>query len=192
MEKVLDLLVISFTTAEQWRQWLAKNYGQTEGIWLKIAKKASGKKSPSYAEALDEALCYGWIDGQKRAYDEQYFVQKFSPRRAKSIWSKINVEKVAQLTATGRMHPSGLKAVEAAKKDGRWERAYDSGRTMAIPPDFQAALDQNPRAKSFFASLNKTNVYAFLWRIQTTNKAENRQAKIKKFITMLNKGEKLY
>jgi uncharacterized protein YdeI (YjbR/CyaY-like superfamily) len=192
MKTPTELPTVLFEDQAAWHDWLEQHAAQEEGLWLKIAKKASGRRSVSYAEALDEALCYGWIDGQKQAYNESYFLQKFTPRRAKSIWSKINVEKVGALTDAGRMKPTGLAAVAAAQKDGRWEQAYDSHRTIEAPPDFLAALDAHPRAKQFYATLNKTNVYAILWRIHTTKKPELRAAKIEKLIDMLDRGEKLH
>ena len=174
MESLANLPIQLFETASDWEKWLAEHYMETAGLWLKIAKKASGKASVSYAEALDSALCYGWIDGQKQSYDEQYFLQKFTPRRPKSIWSKVNVDKIAALSAAGRMQASGIAAVEAAKQDGRWDQAYDSHSTSTMPDDFQKALDQNPSAQTFFASLNKTQRYSFLWRIQTARTPEAR------------------
>jgi uncharacterized protein YdeI (YjbR/CyaY-like superfamily) len=146
----------------------------------------------SYQEALEEALCYGWIDSQKQAYDNDYYLQKFTPRGPKSIWSKNNVAKVESLINMGKMQPAGLAAIEAAKQDGRWNAAYDSPSASKVPEDFQAALDKNPKAKQFFATLNKANVYAFCWRVQTAKKPETRKARIEKFIDMLNRGEKLH
>ena len=192
MEVFKDLPVLLFVTPHEWRDWLEDNHGQPQGVWLKHAKKASGQKSVSYQEALEEALCYGWIDGQKQSYDTDYFLQKFTPRRPKSVWSKVNVDKVAALIVSGKMQPAGLAAVESAKQDGRWEAAYDSSSSMTVPEDFQAALDQNPRAKQFFATLNKANVYAYCWRVQTAKKPETRKARIDKFIDMLNRGEQLH
>jgi uncharacterized protein YdeI (YjbR/CyaY-like superfamily) len=192
METFAGLPVYQFETQKQWRAWLDKHHTQTSGVWLKIAKKATGIATVTYAEALDEALCYGWIDGQKNSYDGDYFLQRFTPRRPKSIWSKINIAKVAALTEAGKMKPGGLAAVTAAKADGRWAQAYDSHSTSTVPADFQAALDRNQQAKEFFATLNKTNTYAFLWRIQTAKKPVTRQARIEKFITMLANGEKLH
>ncbi len=186
------LQILLFESPEDWRSWLQKHQAQTEGVWLLHAKKASGKKSVSYAEALDEALCYGWIDSQKQTYDELYYKQKYTPRRAKSIWSKVNVAKAEQFIKEGKMQPTGFAAIEAAKANGEWARAYDSGSTITTPKDFQAALNKNPKAKEFYASLNKTNTYAFCWRIQTAKKPETRQARIEKFISMLEHGEKLY
>lgn len=181
-----------FETAADFEQWLEANQSNTEGVWLKIAKKGSGKISVLVSEALDACLCYGWIDGQRLALDDAYFLQKYVPRRPKSTWSKVNVEKVAVLTAAGRMKPGGLAAVEMAKQDGRWDQAYESQRNMTVPVDFQAALDANPKAKEFFATLNKTNTYAFCFRIETAKKPETRQARIEKFIAMLSEGKAIY
>lgn len=192
MEVIRDLPILLLNDQPSWHNWLEENHEQTQGIWLKLAKKSSGKSSVSYSEALDEALCYGWIDGQKQAYDDEYWLQKFTPRGPKSIWSKVNVTKSEELIKSGLMQPSGLKAVEFAKKDGRWEAAYDSPSSASVPGDFQAALGKNPKAKQFFETLNKANVYAFCWRIQTAQKPETRKARIEKFIDMLNKGEKLH
>src|SRR5581483_3130492 len=139
-----------------------------------------------------EALCYGWIDGQKQAYDNEYWLQKFTPRGPRSIWSKVNVTSAEALIKSGKMQPPGLAAVELAKRNGRWDAAYDSPSTSTVPEDFQAALNKNPQAKQFFATLNKANVYGFCWRIQTAKKLETRKARIEKFIDMLNKGEKLH
>lgn len=192
METFAGLPVRQFETQKQWRAWLDKHHTQTTGVWLKIAKKSAAIATVTYTEALDEALCYGWIDGQGNGLDAQYYLQRFTPRRPKSIWSKINVAKIAALTAAGKMKPAGLAAVSAAKEDGRWDQAYDSHSTSTVPADFQAALDKNPQAKEFFATLNKTNTYAFLWRIQTAKRPKTRQARIEKFIVMLANGEKLH
>jgi uncharacterized protein YdeI (YjbR/CyaY-like superfamily) len=187
-----EIPVLLFTDQSAWAAWLAENYATSAGVWLRLAKKASGLSSVSYVEALDVALCYGWIDGQKQSYDEDSWLQKFTPRGAKSVWSKINREKVAQLIARGLMQPAGLAAVESAKQDGRWEAAYDSARTMTVPADFQAALDQNAAAAAFFVTLNSANRYAILWRIQTAKKAETRTKRIEQFIRMLENQEKLH
>jgi uncharacterized protein YdeI (YjbR/CyaY-like superfamily) len=192
MEMFKDLPVKLFTTQADWRAWLEANHAQVLGVWLKHAKKASGKTSVSYAEAVEEALCYGWIDSQKLAYDNDYFLQKFTPRGPKSVWSKTNVAKVEALIKAGKMQPAGLAVIDLAKQDGRWQAAYDSSSTSTVPEDFLAALDKNPHAKQFFESLNKANVYAFCWRIQTAKKPETRQARIEKFIDMLNRGEKFH
>lgn len=192
METFKDLPVLLFTSQKDWRAWLEDNHAQPQGVWLKHAKKSSGKESVSYQEALEEALCYGWIDSQRQTYDDDYFLQKFTPRGSKSVWSKVNVAKVEALMSSGKMRPAGLAAINAAKQDGRWDAAYDSQSTNKIPEDFLAALDKNPKAKQFFATLNKANVYRFCWRIQTAKKPETRQARIEKFIGMLQQGEKLH
>ena len=189
MQTPNDLPVLFFANGEQWREWLHQHHAQPSGVWLQLAKKAAKIKSVTYDEALDVALCYGWIDGQLRPRDAEYYIQKFTPRRAKSVWSKRNVAKVAALTKAGLMQPSGIAEIEAAKKDGRWQQAYDSPSNMTVPADFQAALDQNPAAKAMFATLNKTNAYSFLWRIQTAKKSETRQARIAQFVQMLQEGK---
>jgi uncharacterized protein YdeI (YjbR/CyaY-like superfamily) len=187
-----DLPILLFAQPNDWRAWLHEHHASSTGVWLRLAKKASALTSQSYAEALDVALCYGWIDGQKNSYDEDSWLQKFTPRGAKSVWSKINREKVAALTASGQIQPSGLRAVELAKQDGRWDAAYDSQSNATVPEDFQAALDASPQAKSFFATLNSVNRYAILFRIQTAKKAETRLKRIEQFIGMLERNEKLY
>ncbi|HVX47764.1 MAG TPA: YdeI/OmpD-associated family protein [Candidatus Saccharimonadales bacterium] len=192
MELFKDLPVLLFASQKDWNAWLENNHNRPQGVWLKHAKKSSSKKSVSYQEALEEALCYGWIDSQKQAYDHDYFLQKFTPRGPKSIWSKNNVAKVESLIKIGKMQPSGLAAVNEAKHDGRWDDAYDSPSASKVPEDFQAALDKNPKARQFFETLNKANVYAFCWRVQTAKKPETRIARIDKFIEMLNRGEKLH
>ncbi len=190
--KPTELPTLPFESKKKWADWLAKQHDKSAGVWLKLAKKATGIPSVTYAEALDVALCYGWIDGQKGSFDEQYFLQKFTPRRPKSIWSKINVEKVEQLIASGEMKPAGLKAVKAAKQDGRWDAAYESQKNISIPEDFQSALDKNKKAKAFFKTLNSANRYAFLFRIQTAKKAETRAKRISQFVEMLERGEKFH
>ncbi len=184
--------VLSFETASAWETWLAEHYADTGGIWLKIAKKESRLPSVTYAEALDSALCYGWIDGQKAAFNEQYWLQKFTPRRPKSIWSKINCDKVDALIAEGRMQPAGMRQVELAKADGRWDLAYASQSKITVPEDFQSELDKNQEAQEFFKTLNSVNRYAVLHRIQIAKKPETRAALIEKYIWMLAKHEKLY
>ena len=173
------------------RAWL-EQHPESTGVWLKIAKKDSGVASVSYSEALDVALCHGWIDGQKKGYDAQCFLQRFTPRRARSVWSKVNVEKVAALIAAGRMQAPGLAQVDAAKADGRWARAYDGARTSVVPDDLQAALDAQPPAKAFFATLNASNRYAVLWRIQTAVKPETRARRIAQLVDMLARGETVH
>jgi uncharacterized protein YdeI (YjbR/CyaY-like superfamily) len=187
-----ELPVILFEQPKDWANWLDEHHTTAAGLWLRLAKKDSGLQSVTYQEALEVALCYGWIDGQKKIYDESSWLQKFTPRGAKSIWSKINREKAGKLIESGQMKPAGLKAVEAAKQDGRWEAAYDSFSSATVPDDFQAELDKNGEAKAFFDTLNRQNRYAILFRIQTAKKAETRAKRIRQFIEMLEKKEKLY
>src|SRR5690349_16244177 len=159
------LPTLAFAIPADWEAWLEAHHEDTQGVWLKLAKKGSGIPSISYAEALDGALCYGWIDGQKAALDADYWLQKFTPRRARSVWSRVNRDKVTALIAAGRMRPAGLRQVELAKEDGRWDAAYASQRAIEIPEDVQRALDANPQAREFFGTLNSANRYAVLWRI---------------------------
>ena len=187
-----ELLVSPFPHIEEWENWLKDNHDSAKGIWLKLAKKSSGIPSITYEEAVNEALCYGWIDSHKKGFDDHWWLQKFTPRRPNSIWSKRNREKIEALMAGGKMEPAGLKAVEDAKANGQWESAYDSPNNAAIPDDFQAALDNSPDAKEFYATLNSRNTYAILHRIQTAKKPETRQERIGKMIKMLEKKEKLY
>ena len=187
-----DIPVLLFKHQKDWAAWLDKNFGTSSGVWLRVAKKATNLKSLSYNEALEVALCYGWIDAQKKSYDESSWLQKFTPRSAKSIWSKVNRGKAKELIRRGKMKPAGLKAVESAKQDGRWDAAYDSPRSATVPSDFQAELDSNAKAKAFFATLDSRNRYAILYRIQTAKKAETRTKRIQQFIRMLEKKEKLY
>jgi uncharacterized protein YdeI (YjbR/CyaY-like superfamily) len=184
-----DLQVLFFEDGTSWREWLDKNHADPSGVWLKFAKKGSGIPSLNHPGALDEALCYGWIDGQAKSIDEVYYLQKFTPRRAKSIWSKRNIEKVAELISAGKMQPSGMAAIDAAKADGRWEQAYDSPANSTVPSDLQKELEAHPKAKEFFETLNKTNTYAFLWRIQTAKRAETRTKHIARTIEMLEAGK---
>ena len=188
----IDLLVLSFESEQAWEAWLEAHHADSAGVWLKIAKQGSGHATVTYQEALSVALCFGWIDGQKNKFDEQYWLQKFTPRRAKSIWSKINRQKVADLIEQGKMRPAGLREVERAQQDGRWDAAYESQSSATIPDDLQKALDANPAAQAFFNTLNSVNRYAILHRIMTAKKAETRAQRIEKFIAMLNDGKKLY
>ena len=181
-----------FASAQDWELWLKEHHADTKGIWLKLAKKGTGIPSVTYAEALDSALCYGWIDGQKASFDEQYWLQKFTPRGSKSGWSKVNCEKVAALMAGGRMQPAGLRQVELAKADGRWDLAYDSQSKITVPEDFQNELNKNQEAQEFFKTLNSVNRYAVLHRIQIAKKPETRSALIQKYIEMLANHQKLY
>ncbi|HEV2017244.1 MAG TPA: YdeI/OmpD-associated family protein [Gemmatimonadaceae bacterium] len=190
--KGTDALVRAFKDAKAWEWWLVKNQTATDGLWMRIAKKASGTKSITYPEAVEVALCYGWIDAQKKPESETTWLQRFVPRRPRSIWSKINREKALGLIAIGRMQPAGLQEVDRAKKDGRWESAYDSPKNAPIHPDFQKALDESPRASEFFKTLNAANRYAILWRLHTAKKAETRAKRMRSFIEMLEKGETLH
>lgn len=187
-----DLPVLHFEQQRDWENWLEHNHATSPGVWLRLARKGSGMKSLSYAEALEVALCYGWIDGQKKRYDDASWLQKFTPRKAGSIWSKVNREKAEDLIRKGKMKPAGLKAIEKAKQNGTWDSAYDSPSRATVPDDFQEALDQNPRAKAFFATLDSRNRYAILFRIQTAKKPETRKQRIERFIGMLERHEKLY
>jgi uncharacterized protein YdeI (YjbR/CyaY-like superfamily) len=190
--KSKDLPILPFASRKKWADWLAKQHDKSAGVWLELAKKDSGIASVTYDEALDVALCYGWIDGQKKGFDEQYWLQKFTPRGSKSIWSKINTLKAEKLIASGEMKPAGLKAIELAKQDGRWEAAYDSQKNSSVPEDFESELNKNKKAKDFFATLNSVNRYAVLFRIQTAKKAETRAKRIQQFVEMLERNEKIY
>jgi len=192
MPKTTELPIAAFTNKKKWADWLAREHNKSAGVWLQIAKKDSGNPSVSYEEALEVALCYGWIDGQKKGFDDQYWLQKFTPRGPKSIWSKINTEKVERLIANGEMKSAGLKAIELAKQDGRWEAAYASQKNISVPEDFQTALDKNKKAKTFFASLNSVNRYAILFRIHNAKKPETRARKIQQFVEMLEREEKIH
>jgi uncharacterized protein YdeI (YjbR/CyaY-like superfamily) len=187
-----ELPIIAFATQSAWEAWLAEHYADPNGIWLKISKKGADVPSISYAEALEGALCYGWIDGHKRALDEQHWLQKFTPRRAKSIWSQINCNKATALIEAGRIQPAGLRQIELAQADGRWDAAYASQSKATVPDDLQQALDKNPQARDFFLTLNSVNRYAIIFRIQTARKAETRASRIQKFVDMLAKGEMLH
>jgi uncharacterized protein YdeI (YjbR/CyaY-like superfamily) len=190
--KTGDLPILIFNDQPAFEAWLKVHQSNDKGVWIKLAKKGSGTTSIDYAGALESALCFGWIDSQAASYDERYYLQKFSPRTAKSKWSKLNTVKAEALITAGRMQPSGYHQVELAKADGRWEAAYDPQNQITIPDDFQAALDDNPQAKEFFSTLNGINRYAILHRIQVARKPETRSARIKKFIDMLAANEKIY
>jgi uncharacterized protein YdeI (YjbR/CyaY-like superfamily) len=187
-----ELSVISFETAEKWRSWLEQNHQNDSGIWLRIFKKASGKPSVNHGSALEEALCYGWIDGQAKKYDDESYLQKFTRRRPRSIWSKRNIEHIERLEKEGKMQPAGRKEVEAAKADGRWERAYDSPKNMEVPEDFITELSKNKKALAFFETLNKTNRFSIAWRLQTAKRPETRERRKKAMLEMMARGEKIY
>lgn len=186
-----DLPVRHFRDAAAWQAWLSK-HEDSPGLWLKIAKKGSGIASVTYAEALDVALCHGWIDGLKKALDAEFFLQRFTPRKPRSLWSRINVDKATQLIAAGRMQPAGLRQVEAAKADGRWQAAYASASTMEVPPELAALLAKDRKAQAFFDALDRTNRYAFCWRVHTAVKPETKRARAEKFVAMLARGEKIH
>jgi uncharacterized protein YdeI (YjbR/CyaY-like superfamily) len=187
-----DYKIIPFKDAATWRRWLDENHDTVDGVWLRLYKKGSNVPTVTYAEALDAALCYGWIDGQKKGYDETSFLQKFTPRRARSMWSKRNIEHVARLTEQKLMMPAGLAQVEQAQQDGRWAAAYDASSDMVIPDEFMAELKQHPIAEKFFATLNKANTYAIAWRLQTAKTPETRQRRQDKIIALLNAKQKLH
>lgn len=184
--------ILSFADKQAWAQWLDAEHGRAAGIWLKFAKKNSGILSLTYEEAVEVALCYGWIDGQMKGLDDKYWLQKFTPRRAKSIWSKINTERAERLIASREMQPAGLREIESAKQDGRWLAAYASQKNMTVPQDFQSALNKNKKAKAFFETLTGANRYAILFRIETAKRAETRARRVEQFVEMLERGEKLH
>jgi uncharacterized protein YdeI (YjbR/CyaY-like superfamily) len=187
-----DLPVLTFTSPKEFTSWLAKHHKVSLGFWMRLFKINSGVPTITYAEALDVALCYGWIDGQKKPYDTESWLQKFTPRRRKSIWSKRNREHVERLGKLGLMKPAGIEEVEAAKADGRWEQAYESSSNMTVPADFLNELAKNKKAQAFFKTLNKTNIYSIVWRLQTAKKPETRNKRMKAILEMLKKGEKFH
>lgn len=187
-----DYEIEVFKTAAEWRQWLDANHATTPGIWIRMYKKATGLPTVTYAEALDDALCYGWIDGLVRSFDEQSYIQKFTPRRKKSTWSKRNTEYIARLTEAGLMMPAGIAEVERAKEDGRWDAAYDMQSAATVPDYFVAELKKHPKAEEFFANLNKSNRFAIVWGLQTAKTDVTRIRRMEKFIAMLNAEKKLY
>ena len=189
---MIDDPTLTFADGALWARWLAANHASSRGVWLALAKKGAAHATVTYAEALDEALAWGWIDGQKRPQDESVWLQRFTPRKARSPWSKINRDKVAVLTRAGRMEAPGIAEVERAKSDGRWEAAYDSAKTSTVPEDLAAALAANPRAQSFFATVDAANRYAVLYRVQTAKKPETRAKRIADFVAMLARGETLH
>ena len=188
----VDIPILSFESQKDWEEWLSRNYDLQVGIWVRFYKKGSGVHSIVYDQALDGALCFGWIDGQVKKLDENSYIQKFTPRRARSMWSKRNIDHVSRLEKEGKMQPSGIKEVEKAKKDGRWERAYDSPGNMEIPDDFLRELSKNKKALEFFDSLNKTNKYTIGWRLQTAKSADSREKRMKEILIMMDKGEKFH
>jgi len=181
-----------FKTRKDFAAWLEKNHKTSPALWVRIAKMNSGVSSITYADGVEVALCYGWIDAQKLPEDEGAWLQRFMPRRPRSIWSKVNREKVLALIASGEMKQAGLEEIERARKDGRWEAAYDSPSAAAVPADFEKELDRHPKAKAFYKTLDRANTYAILWRLQTAKRAETRAKRMRSFIEMLEKGETLH
>ncbi len=184
--------VLSFPDAHDWEAWLSEHHADVGGVWLKIAKKSSAGRTVSYSDALDVALCHGWIDGQKGRLDDDYWLQRFTPRKPGSRWSKINTERVSVLIASGRMKPAGLREMELAQADGRWDQAYESQSRAAVPEDLASALAADDRARAFFATLDATNRYAVLYRIASAKRPETRAKRITTFVAMLSAHQKIY
>ena len=186
---------LHFDGPAAWAAWLRKNHARSTGVWLRIARKGAPSASISHAEALEVALCFGWIDALSRSggsHDPHHWLRRFTPRAPRSLWSKVNREKALALVAAGRMQPAGLKEMQRAQADGRWDAAYDPGSAAAIPPDLQAALDASPAARAFFATLDSRNRYAVLFRLQTAKRADTRERRLATFVAMLARGEKLH
>jgi uncharacterized protein YdeI (YjbR/CyaY-like superfamily) len=187
-----DHPIVELPNQAAWGEWLEANHVDADGVWLKFAKKGTGVTTVTYSEAVEEALCYGWIDGQAAGHDETYYLQRFTPRRRRSKWSRINREKATRLIGARRMKPAGLAQVESAKADGRWDAAYESPSTATVPEDLKAAMDQNPKAKAFFESLSSQNRYAILYRIQDAKRPETRAKRIAQFVQMLSEHKTLH
>jgi uncharacterized protein YdeI (YjbR/CyaY-like superfamily) len=192
MDKKPELEQRLFADAKAWWTWLEKQHAAAPGVWMKIAKKEAPETSVQYPEALDAALCFGWIDGQKKSIDAHYWLQKFTPRAKRSIWSKVNRDKVQALADKGLMQPAGLAEVERARQDGRWDAAYDSWSAAEVPPDLQAALDANAKARANFARLSGQNRYAILFRTHQAKRAETRARRIADFVAMLERGAAIH
>lgn len=191
-ERVAHDTPVECANAASWTRWLERHHASAAGVWLRIAKKDSGIASIDHPAALEEALCWGWIDGQRKSDDAQYFLQRFTPRTRRSIWSQVNRAKVLKLIDDGRMQPAGLAEIERAKADGRWDAAYEGVAAATVPPDLQAALDANKKAAKFFATLDSRNRFAVLFRTQGAKKPETRARRIAQFVEMLAKGEKIH
>lgn len=185
MEELNGRPLMAFASQPEFEAWLEANQALTTGIWLKIAKKGSGISTVSYEEAVETCLCFGWIDGQVKAYDGKFYLQGLTPRRPRSVWSQVNLQRVERLMAAGRLRPAGLKEVEAAKADGRWEAAYHPASTAQVPDDLQAAIDASPAAKAFFPTISKANRYALIYRVNEAKRPETRQRRIEQFVQML-------
>jgi uncharacterized protein YdeI (YjbR/CyaY-like superfamily) len=189
MDKPSDQELIVFATDKDWEHWLSLHHMQAEGIWMKVAKKGAKAETVAISDALDIALCYGWIDGQRRAYDDTYYLQKYTPRRPRSLWSMVNITKVEALIAAGRMQKPGLAEIDAAKADGRWDAAYVPQRTATMPLELQVALTKSLRAKAFYDTLSKANKYAVIWRLMTAKTEKTKSARLEKLIAMLEEGK---
>ncbi|TMK66099.1 MAG: hypothetical protein E6G53_04955 [Actinobacteria bacterium] len=187
-----DLPVLTFASRSEWDAWLDEHHAASEGLWIKIAKKASGIETVTHAEALEAALCYGWIDGQRDRFDDTWFLQRFTPRRARSRWSQVNRAKAVELIERGLMQPAGLREVERAKADGRWDAAYEPVRSATVPEDLQRELERNPAAREFFETLNSQNRYAILYRLADAKRPETRTRRLEQFVAMLNEGRTIY
>lgn len=187
-----DLPILLFATPADLEAWLEEHHTEPGGFWLKVAKKGSGERSVTYMEALELALCFGWIDSQKRGHDEKFFLQRFTPRRPRGRWSRINRDKAEQLLAEGKVRAAGLAEIEAAKADGRWEAAYEGQRTAKVPDDLRRELDSNRAAAEFFAGLDSANRYAIVYRLDEAKKPETRERRLRKFVAMLERGEKIH
>ena len=183
---------LRFATPRAFETWLRKNHASSDGVWLLLAKAGADERTVTYAEAVEVALCYGWIDAQKKSLDTHHWLQRFTPRRVRSLWSKTNRAKAETLIQSGRMQPSGMAEVDRARSDGRWDAAYEGARTAVVPPDLQAALDARPEARAFFAGLDRANRYAVLWRVQTATRPETRSKRIETLVAMLARGEKIH
>jgi uncharacterized protein YdeI (YjbR/CyaY-like superfamily) len=184
--------ILAFASREAWESWLDAEHATSDGVWVKFAKKGSGVATVAYAEAVDVALCFGWIDSQMKSLDERFYLQKFTPRRARSKWSQVNRRKIEELTKQGRMRPAGLEQVELARADGRWDAAYASPASVEVPEDLKRALNARPKAAAFFATLNKSNRYAIVFQVEDAKRPETRVRRIEKFVAMMERGEKLY
>jgi uncharacterized protein YdeI (YjbR/CyaY-like superfamily) len=186
-----DLPTLRFRSASEWERWLDENHPSAQGVWIQMAKKATGIESIDHPAAIETALCFGWIDGRREALDERYFLQRFTPRRARSKWSRINRDRAERLIAEGRMRPAGLAEVERAKADGRWDAAYDSPGAIAVPDDLRRELDARPRAKAVFAELDSRNRYAILYGLHDAKRPETRARRLAKFVETLEAGERI-
>jgi uncharacterized protein YdeI (YjbR/CyaY-like superfamily) len=187
-----DLPILELPDRAAWDEWLARNHDTSAGVWLKFAKKGAAASTATHGEALEDAIRYGWIDGQARPYDEQFWLVRFTPRRPRSKWSQRNRQKALELIEQGRMHPAGLAQVQAAQRDGRWDNAYEPQSAATVPPDFQEALERHPEAKAFFETLTGARRYAFLYRLHHVAKPENRAKRIADYIALLNQGRTLH